>query len=457
MTLVVIEFIVILLLLVVNGIFSMTEMAVVSSRKTRLRVMAASGNAGARTALALAESPNRFLPSVQFGITLVGLLAGAFGGITLAEQIATRLKTFPLLANYAEAIGVAAVVVALTYLSLIIGELVPKRIALANPEGIASRMARPMDLLSRAARPVVWLLGVSTDLVFRVIGGRTKRGTTISDDEVKLLLSEGVKAGVFHQTEPRMIESVLAFDQRPVRDIMTPQEKLMFLNVDDPHETIWHKIVVSGHSNYPVYSGNRERVVGVVSVKSIYANSAASAPVRLHDLMLEPLLVAGSETVTELLEKFKTTRRHIALITDVKWQVVGMVTLVDVLEAIVGEMPSREERLKPQAVARADGSLLVDGDFPVARLAALLKTTQLARSLVERSATLARFVTTELDKPAREGTAFTRDGVVFEIIDMDGERIDKVLVSPAADVPHKFTNRNPEAIRLAHFDLGDSK
>jgi len=342
MNLIILEIIIVLLLLVVNGVFAMTEMAVVSSRKTRLRVMAAGGHAGARTALSLAESPNRFLSSVQFGITLVGLLAGAFGGITLAEEIAVRLTTFPALADYAEAMGVAVVVIVLTYLSLIIGELVPKRIALANPEGIACRMARPMDLLSRVTRPVVWLLGVSTDLVFRLLGGRMKRITTISDDEVSLLLHEGVKAGVFHQAEPRMIESVLAFDQRPVRDIMTPQERLILLNVDDPHETIWQKIVVSGHSNYPVYSGSRDQVVGVVSVKAIYANLAAESPVRLGDLMRPPLLVAGTQTVTSLLETFKKSRRHIALITDAGQRVVGMVTLVDVLEAIVGEMPSRE-------------------------------------------------------------------------------------------------------------------
>ena len=358
MSALIIEIVVILLLLVVSGAFAITEMAVVSSRKTRLRVMAAEGNAGAKAALVLAESPNLFLPSVQIGITLVGLLAGAFGGITIAEEIAAALKPLPALAQYAEAIGVGMVVVALSYLSLVIGELVPKRLALAHPEVIASRMARPVELLSRLTQPVVGLLGASTDLVLRLLGARASATAAISNEEVNLLLEEGTKTGVFHQSEPRMVESVLAFDQRPVRDIMTPREELVFLNQDDPHEAVWHKIVVSGHSNFPVYAASRDRVVGVISVKAIYANLAAGAGVKLADLLTPPLLVSASQTITGLLEGFKQTRHHIALVTDEAGRVFGLVTLVDVLEAIVGEIPSLEERLRPQAV-RCIAELLV--------------------------------------------------------------------------------------------------
>ena len=372
----IIEIIVILLLLALSGLFAMTELAVVSSRKSRLRVMAADGNVGAKAALALADSPNRFLPTVQIGITLVGLLAGAFGGITIAEEIAAALQPLPALAQYAEAIGVGVVVVALTYLSLVIGELVPKRLALAHPEVIASRMARPVELLSQVTQPVVGLLGASTDLVLRLLGARASATVAISNEEVNLLLEEGTRTGVFHQSEPRMVQSVLAFDQRPVRDIMTPREKLVFLNHDDPHEAVWHKIVVSGHSNFPVYAASRNRVVGVISVKAIYANLAAGAGVKLADLLTPPLLVPATQTITELLEGFKQTRHHIALVTDEAQQVIGLVTLVDLLEAIVGEIPSLEERLRPQAVRRDDGSLLVDGGFVVAKLAPLLGKSQ---------------------------------------------------------------------------------
>jgi putative hemolysin len=429
MTALAIEIVVILLLLVANGVFAMTEMAVVSSRKTRLRALAAGGNAGARVALELAESPNRFLPAVQLGITLVGLFAGAFGGITIAEQIAAALKPFPALADYAEAIGVGIVVLALTYLSLVIGELAPKRLALNNPEIIASRMARPMDLLSRLSRPAVQLLSASTDLVLRLLGARPQKVETISDDEVKALLQDGMRAGVFDAAEPRMVESVLSFDQRPVRDIMTPREKLVLLNQDDSHEAVWHKIVVSGHANYPVYAGSRDRVVGIVSVKAIYANLAAGVPVRLPDLMEPPLRVPDTRTITALLEQFRQTRHHIALITDANGAVAGLVTLVDVLEAIVGEMPSPEERLKPEAVRRDDGTLLVDGAFGVARLAPMLGDAPLAGTLALRCETLAAFTAAQLGPAAKEGAYCVREGVRIEIIDMDGSRIDKVLLS----------------------------
>ena len=425
----ILEIVVILVLLVANGVFAMTEMAVVSSRKTRLRALAAGGNAGARLALELAEAPNRFLPSVQLGITLVGLLAGAFGGITIAEHIAAALKPVPALADYAEAIGVGMVVVALTYLSLVIGELAPKRLALANPEIIASRMARPMDLISRLSRPAVRLLGASTDLVLWLLGARPQKAETISDDEVKALLQDGMRAGVFHQTEPRMVESVLAFDQQPVKDIMTPREKLVFLNKDDSHEKVWHKIVVSGHANYPVYEGRRDRVVGVVSVKAIYANLAAGVPVRLADLMVPPLLVPATQTITALLETFKQTRHHIVLVTHASGAVAGLVTLVDVLEAIVGEIPSLEERLKPQAVRRDDGTLLVDGGFSVAGLAPLLGDAPLARTLAQRCETLAAFAAAQLGPAAKEGAFFVEEGIRVEVIDLDGSRIDKLLLS----------------------------
>lgn len=425
MTLLIIESLIILLLLLGNGVFSMSEMAVVSARKSRLRILAAGGDAGARVALELAESPNRFLPAVQLGITLVGLLAGAFGGITIAEQIAAALKPLPALTEYAEPIGVGVFVISLTFFSLVIGELVPKRLALANPELIASRMARPIDFLSRLSRPIVRLLGVSTDLVLWLLRAQPQKAPAISDDEVKVLLQEGLRAGVFHEAEPRMVESVLALDQRPVRDIMTPHEKLVFLNKEDSHEAVWHKIVVSGHSNYPVYEGQRDRVVGVVSVKAIYAHLAAGMPVRLSDLMLPPLTVPVTLTVTAMLEAFRKHRRHIAVVTD-STGVAGLVTLVDVLEAIVGEIPSWEERLQPEARRREDGSWLVDGRFGLAKLEERLGFQVVA----PEGESVGAFAATQLGNAAREGSSFVWQEHEFEILDMDRERIDKVLVTP---------------------------
>lgn len=423
---VVIEIIIILLLLVANGVFAMTEMAVVSARKAKLKNLVEAGVPGARVALELAQSPNRFLPTVQIGITLVGLLAAAFGGITVAEQIAVAIKPGSTLAPYAEAIGLGVVVVALTYLSLVIGELVPKRLALANPEGIACRFGLLMDGLSRLARPAIWILDLSTGLALRLLGAQPQKPDSVSEEEVKLLLQEGMEAGVFHAAEPAMVESVLAFDSRPVRDVMTPREKLVSLNRDDPHEAVWQKIVVSAHSHFPVYEGSRDRVIGVVSVKAIYANLAAGAGVKLADLMTSPLLVPAAQTVTRLLEVFKRTGRHLALVTDPAGAVVGLVTLVDVLEAIVGEIPSLEDRLKPEARRREDGSWLVDGRFDTAKLGSLLGE---AISATEGQ-TVATFAIAQLGSALREGASFVWRDHRFEIIDMDRQRIDKVLVKP---------------------------
>jgi len=432
MTTLVIEIIIILLLLVVNGVFAMTEMAVVSSRKGKLRLMAGQGNAGARAALALAESPNRFLPSVQVGITLVGLLAGAFGGVTLAAQIAGGLNRWPELAPYAEAIGVGVVVVALTFLSLVIGELVPKRLALSNPEACASLMARPLDWLSRLARPGIWLLGLATEFVLWVLRVKPRAKETISEEDVKLLMLEGTHAGIFHPNEPRMVESVLAFDQRPVTDIMTPRGKVIFLRRDEKHDALWHKIVVSGHSNFPVYEGNRDRIVGVVSVKAIYANLAAGVGVNVADLLVQPLIVPATQTVTALLESFKRTGKHIGMVVDARERFLGLVTLVDVLEAIVGEIPALDERLKPDARRREDGSWLVDGRFDLAKLRQLLNGERETEKSVAPKQSAASFVGARLGSDVREGAVVGSEGWQFEVLDLDGDRIDKLLVTPEA-------------------------
>ena len=324
MTRIGLEIIVVLLLFSANGLFAMMEMAVMSSRKSRLKQMAEVGDARAVIALGLAEAPNRFLPTVQIGITLVGLLAGAFSGITLAEEITAGLKAWPALAPYAEFIAVGLVVTALTFLSLVIGELVPKRLALADPEGVACRFARPVEWLSRAAQPFIRLLGFATDLILKAFRAKAQRVTVTAEDEVKLLLREGQAAGEFHQSEPRMVETVLAFDRMPVREIMTPRPKLVCVHVDEPHERVWHKIVVSGHSSYPVYDRDRDEVVGVVAVKAIYANVAAGAKADVSDLMTEPLFVSPTDTVLQVLEQFKQTGRHIALVRDLNGKLTGL-------------------------------------------------------------------------------------------------------------------------------------
>lgn len=429
------ELVIILLLFLANGLFAMTEMAMVSSRKSRLRLLADGGNGGARAALKLVDEPNRFLPSVQVGITLVGLLAGAFGGATLAREIAKMLAAWPVLSPYAEAIAMGVVVVSLTFLSLVIGELVPKRLALANPERIASIMARPLDVVSRIARPAIWLLGVATDAVLFALRFKPKGPAGVSEDEVKSLMQEGSQAGVFHPAEPRMVESVLSFDQRPVTDIMTPRGKVIFIRRDEKPETLWHKIVVSGHNHFPVYDGNRNRIVGVISVKAIYANVAAGVVPKVADLMVAPLFVTANRSVASLLESFKASGKHIAIVTDDRGDFLGVITLVDVLEAIVGELPSLEDRLRPEARRRSDGSWLVDGAFDTAKLWEQLEVkAPVAREAAPKQK-LGAYVSARLSGAAAEGKCFSAGGWRFEVLDMDGERVDKVLVTPEAEKP----------------------
>ncbi len=349
------EVVVILLLLVGNGVFAMTEIAVVSARKGRLKRLAEDGDARAVSALALAESPNRFLATVQVGITLVGIFAGAFGGATIAAKLAEVIRTWDAVAPWANAIGFTVVVVLITYFSLVIGELVPKRLALGNPEGIALAMAGPMQKLSALANPVVHFLGVSTDALLRVLNIKPAQEAAVSEDEVKLLIREGMRAGVFLPTESAMVESVLALDRIPVRDLMTPRAKIIWINAADSHEAIWHKIVVSGHTTFPVYAGNRDQVLGVVSVKSIYANLAAGAAASVKDLMTPALVVPAAMSATTLLENFKQSGKHVALIADEFGGITGLVSLHDIMEAIIGELPSRDERARPRAVRRDDG------------------------------------------------------------------------------------------------------
>ncbi|MBN2505824.1 MAG: HlyC/CorC family transporter [Verrucomicrobia bacterium] len=425
------EIVIIGLLLVANGVFAMTEMAVIASRKARLRRLAKAGDTRARMALELVESPNRFLSTVQIGITLVGVMAGAFGGATVADQLRQWLTQFPVVAPYAHGLGIAVVVLGITYGSLVIGELVPKRLALGNPEGIARAMAGIMNRLSRLASPAVKLLSVSTDWVLRGLGVNPASRPLVSEEELKVLLQEGLESGVFLKTESEMVESVLALDRLPVREIMTPRPKIIWINRDDSHDAIWHKIVVSGHSHYPVYTGHRDNVIGLVSVKAVYANLAAGVGVRVADLMTPPLIVPAVQTVTQLLETFKHSRTHVALAADEFGSIVGLVTLNDVMEAIVGDFPTQHERLQPAAKRRDDGSWLIDGMFEIDKLEAALPGFRSPDPGNQEYQTIAGFVVKQLGHVPKEGETFEAQGYVFEVLDMDRYRVDKVFVMPA--------------------------
>jgi putative hemolysin len=267
--------------------------------------------------------------------------------------------------------------------------------------------------------------------VLRLLGAQRQEASSVTDDEVRVLMEEGQSAGVFHRAEPKMVERVLELDDLLVKEIMTPRPKVIFVNRHDPHEQVWHKIVASRHSHFPVYEQNRDHVIGVVSVKSIYANLAASATVQLGDLMREPLFVPATQTVVQLLESFRQSRKHFAVVADEFGSVVGVVTLVDVLEAIVGEVPSQEERTRAEVLARDDGTWLVDGTVDIATLEETLSGLRFPPSQDRTYQTLAGFALDCLGHVPAEGEKFTALGWEFEIIDMDRPRIDKLLLQPS--------------------------
>jgi putative hemolysin len=432
-----------------NGVFAMTEIAIVAARKARLRQLAAAGNVRAKVALELAESPNRFLATVQIGITFVSIMAGAFGGATIAEEIAKVLVDVPLLGPYRNAIGLGVVVLVITYFSLVIGELVPKRIGLGHPERISMLVAKPMQALSGFAGPVVKFLSVSTDGLLRILCFKPAQEATVNEEEVKALMQEGLRAGAFQKVESEIVASVLDLDRLTVRDIMTPRVKVIWLSRNDPHEAVWHKIVVSGHSFYPVYEDNRDHVVGVVSVKAIYANLAAGVGVKLADVMVPPLLVPAIQNVLQLVETFKRSGKHLALVADEFGGIVGLVTLSDVMEAIVGDFPSQDERAKPAIVRRTDGSWLIDAMIEIERVEQALPGFMVEESANKEYQTLAGYVVKRLGHMPKEGETFEAEGYVFEVLDMDRHRVDKVLVlavtSPTAAPASRPESASPMA------------
>ncbi len=428
------EILVIVMLILVNGFLAMAEIAVVSAKKAILRRKAEQGDLKAKAALEMAESPTRFLSTIQIGITLIGILAGAYGGATLADKLSVFLSLLPVIGRFSDAAAVGLVVTLITYLSLVFGELVPKRIGLSHPEKIAAAAARPMLRLSEMAGPLVRFLSFSTDAVLKIIGLRSAKKDVVTEDEIKGLMQEGVRAGAFAKAEGQMVANVLDLDQMTIKDIMTPRPKMTWLNQDDNHQQIWHKIVISKFSNFPVYEKNHDRIAGVVSVKAIYANLAAGIDVRLKDLVVKPMIVPESQSVPRLLESLKSGQRSFALVANEFGNITGIVTLHDVMQAIVGDMPSLEQRLNPEIKSRNDGTWLIDGIVDIERVESSLPGFRVGGQGDRDYQTLAGYLVKSLGRLPVEGETFDSMGYVFEILDMDGPRIDKVLVMPSSSV-----------------------
>lgn len=423
-----VETILIVLLIFANGVFSMAEIALVSAKRPRLKKAADQGDASAKLALDLANSPGRFLATVQVGITLIGILAGVFGGDVVAGKLSKALAPLPVVGPYSHWISLALVVMTITFLSLVIGELAPKRLGLNNPEGISIALARPMHALSRFTSPIVTFLNVCSDALLKLIGIRFKEEPSVSEEEVRTLIEQGLHTGVFHSGEKRMVEGVFRLDEINAADLMTPKARIVWLNIDDGNEINWRKIVASGHSHFPVYQTMRDNVLGIISIKSLWANLALAGQAELKSLITEPLIVVPGISGTKLLETFKQTGKRVALVTDEFGGMQGMVTLIDVFEAIVGDIPSRDEPRKTVIVQREDGSWLCDGLLELSELKARLEIQNLPVE-DEEFYTLAGFALQQFGRIPKEGDAFEFNGFKFEVIDMDRHRIDKILIS----------------------------
>lgn len=434
------EIAVIVLLALLNGFFAMSELAVVSARRVRLQQMAEDGSKGARVALDLQDDPSRFLSTVQVGITLVGTISAAFGGATLGDRLDAWLVRFPNLADWSGLIAITVVVIPIAYLQLIAGELVPKRFALVNAERIAAGVAPFMRSLSRAAGPVVWFLGASTGFVLRLLRVPEKVENQVTEEEVKSLIAEGTASGVFEEEERRLIEGVMRLTDRTVRSIMTPRLDVTWLDIDDDPEAIRKEIVESGHSRFPVCRGDFDDVVGIVHTRDLLHAHFADQPFDIRAAVTDALVVHDGTEAMRMLELFKRAGQQMAVVVDEYGTVEGIVTLTDVLEAIAGEMPepgATDE--EADIVRRADGSYLIEGLLAVEEVENVLAL----KSLKDEDGdyhTLAGFILFKLGHIPTAGEAFDHDGWRFEVVDMDGRRIDKVLaapLSPKADGPAK--------------------
>jgi len=428
------EAVLILLLLLVNGVFAMSEIAVVSSRKARLQQRAETGDTGARRALELVDNPNRFLSTVQVGITLVGILAGAFGGATIASQVAVYVRRVPSLAPYADGVSLGLVVLVITYLSLVIGELVPKRIALNHPERIASAVAGPMNFLSRASAPLVALLSASTEGVLRLLGVRRTEEPPVTEEEIAMLLEQGTQAGVFEEAEQDIVERVFWLGDQRVASLMTPRRKVVWLDVEAPPGEYRETMARHRYSRFLVCDGSLDRVLGMVEVKDLWARTLAGEPVDdLRAVLRKPLYVPESTRALRVLAMFRESGTHLALVVDEYGGVEGLVTLNDVLEEIVGDLARAGAPAAPAVVQREDGSWLVDGSLHTDEFREAVGLPERRDEDREEYRTVGGFVLTHLGRIPTAGDKFVTEGLQVEVVDMDGHRVDKVLVSRLDD------------------------
>ena len=420
------------ILILANGMFAMAELAVVSSRRSKLKQKADAGDNGAKAAYDLACSPSALLSTVSVAITMIAVLSGAMGGAVLAKPLAEKLVAISVPASVADPLALGVVVFIITAVSIIFGELLPKRLALAHSEVIASRLSRPIQAVAAGMGPIVKLFSWITDALAALFGVRgTGETAPVSDEELRHLLEQGQRAGVFSSTEQGMVERVLRLDELRVEELMTPSVRIVWINAEEESEVTWRALVASGHSHFPVYQGSRENVIGVVSVKALWANTAAGLPARPADLATPALIIPETIPALRALEQLQKAKQRVALVSDEFGSITGILSLLDLLEAIVGDLPSHDDRQKARVVKREDGSWLVDATLPVEDFAKELGRGKDHFHLNGDYQTLGGFVVHHLARVPKEGDYFEYRGHRYEVVDMDRHRLDKLLVAPS--------------------------
>ncbi len=423
------ELLLLAVLIGLNGLFAMAEAAVLSSRETRLHTLAEQGKPGAQAALDLLENPNRFLSTVQIGITLVGVLAGAASGATIARIIAEPLRGLPLIGPYVEPLALGLSVAVITYLTLVFGELLPKRIALNNPEAVASRVARPMQQLARVARPAVRLLTFSTQAAFRVLGVRPEHGPPVTEDDIRQLIEQGAQTGVLDSSERAMAEQIFLLDDIRTSLLMTPRPEIDWLDANDPPDALAGHIADGGHTSYPVCDNDLDRVLGVLDVRAWWAAHREGAPPGVTGYLTPPVYIPENALALDALKTIKQNGARMALVIDEFGGIAGLLTPNDLLEAIVGDIPEAGEPPTPDAQKRSDGSWLVDAQLPARELAERLGRRTLPGRMAAEVDTVGGYVMAVLGRIPAAADSFETGGLRFEVVDMDGYRVDKVLVS----------------------------
>lgn len=420
------EVLLIVALILMNGMLAMSEIALVSSGKGRLGEMAKRGDSGAAVALRLLERPTRFLSAIQIGITLIGVFAGAFGGATIAEFIAESLQAFPSLARYADGIGLGIVVLVITYLSLVFGEIVPKRIALNRPEAVSSFVARPIDLLAKVTFPALALLTVSTDAALSFLRVRASRAPQITRTDIRLLLEQAAQEGVFAQEELAMAERVLELGRRTVGELMTPRPRIAWLDAADPPEENARRVAQSPHTYLVLCDGAIDRVIGIVSAKDLWAQHLAAQHMDLRAAAIPPVYVPEQLSVFDLLKHFSQSEQRIAIVVDEHGSLQGVITPTDVFKEIAGVTVGQLTHVA-RPVQREDGSWLLDGLMPFHEFLAFFGLEEPAPEEHRSYQTLGGFVMHRLDRVPLPGDTLEWHGIRLEVLDMDGRRVDKVL------------------------------